>query len=89
MYNNEPNRDCRSRLLQCVLVDQAERVFIICDNFSVGMEVFVFIISTNMPKKIADLVGGTSFELLISRPRSRRSSCRNLKDLCISYGSPT
>ena len=83
MYNNDPNGDCRSRLLQYVLTDHVEHVSIICYNFSGGMEVVLFVISTNMPRQTADLVGGTNFELLISRPRTWSSICKKLKDLCI------
>ena len=50
--------------------------FTICDNFSGGMDVIIFVISTNIPRHVAALVGGTSLVSLISGAKSRSSFCR-------------
>ena len=64
IYNNEPNVDCKSCLLQYGLADHVEHISIICNSFSGAMEVVLFVIPTNMPKQIMDLVGETAWSCL-------------------------
>ena len=65
IYRRLPRRDCRSVLLQYVLLAQFLHMFMIWCNFWSGIEIVRSTVLNNIPKQTTEVLGVTNFSWLI------------------------